>query len=147
MLRLRPRLSAPASPAFTPAHWFLLPGLRSPQTPPALLAPPPCWPPMRPLPSWLVGALLTPLKLGGAVATSDGGAHASRRNGPCGVRLSLKLSAAPPCGVATTTPHPTTTNTTPATPSCFCVHVLRLDRLADGAFVKACARPDPSPRP
>ena len=48
-----------------------------------------CWARKRPLPSWLVGVLPAPLRLGGAVATSDGGAHTCKRNGPCYVRFSL----------------------------------------------------------
>ena len=48
-----------------------------------------CW--QRPLGSWLVGVLLTPLRLCGT--------DASKRNGPCSVRNSHKISAAPPCGL------------------------------------------------
>ena len=47
----------------------------------------------RSLPSQLVGTP-TPLTPGGPVAGSDGGAHASKRNGLCGVRFSVKFSAA-----------------------------------------------------
>ena len=61
----------------------------------------------------------TPLRLGGAVAISDGFEHARRRNVPCTARFSLKFTAASPCGGVATTPCPTTTNTTPTTPSCF----------------------------
>ena len=89
-----PRLSAVASPAFAAAHRLLLPCLRSPETLPAPLAPPHCphltarlLARLRPLPSRLVGTPPTPLRLGGAVAISDDGAHAS-----------LKFSAASPCG-------------------------------------------------
>ena len=64
----------------------------------ARLAPPPCprsaprlLTSVRLPPGWLVGVLLAPLGLGGAVATSDGGAYAGTRNGPCGARLSSKL--------------------------------------------------------
>ena len=111
-----PRLSAVASPAFAAAHRLLLPCLRSPETLPAPLAPPQCphltarlLARLRPLPSRLVGTPPTPLRLGGAVAISDDGAHAS-----------LKFSAASPCGCCDDSSS-TTTNTTPATPSCYCV--------------------------
>ena len=71
-------------------------------------------------PSWLVRALPAPLRPGGAVATSVGGAHASKRNGPCGSRSSLKISAVPPCGLAVMIPRLTVTTTIPATPFCSC---------------------------
>ena len=78
--------------------------------------------PVRLPPGWLVrGVPQAPLRLGGAAATSAVGAHAGTRSGLCGVKISFKLSPAPPCWPAVTIPRLTTTNTTPAMLSCSCV--------------------------
>ena len=63
------------------------------------------------------GVPQAPLRLGGATAVSAVGTGSGLR----GAKFSVKLSLASPCGPAATTPRLMTTNTTPATLSCFCV--------------------------
>ena len=51
-------------------------------------------------PSWLAGVLPAPLRLGGAAATSDGGAHAGMRNGPRVLPLQISNINAKKKGIA-----------------------------------------------
>ena len=124
---LQPRPSVPAPPVTAPALRPALLVSRRLRAPPARRATP-HYPRLAPRlstharlpPVWLVGDLLAPLRLGGAAATSDGGAHAGTRNRLCGARFGLKIAAASPCGRVARTPRPTMTTTTPATPFCSC---------------------------
>ena len=60
------------------------------------------------------GTLLTPLRIGGAVATSDGDSYGNMQNVPFRVRSSVMPTAISPCGRIATIPR--LTSTTPTTP-------------------------------